>query len=73
MISVLAGCAVDHGFKPRSSQIKEYKIGTCSFTAKKLELVRKSKDLARNQDNVSEWSYMYIRELLFQNVLGPYM
>jgi len=22
--------------------------------------------LARNQDNMSEWSYMYIREVLFQ-------
>ena len=73
MASVLAACAVDHGFKLRSSQIKEYKIGSYSSTVKQVELVRKSKDLARNQDNVSEWSYMSIRGLLFQYVLGPYM
>jgi hypothetical protein len=27
MVSVLASSAVDHGFKPRSGQTKDYKIG----------------------------------------------
>ena len=36
------------------------------MNAKHVEFRRKSKDwLARNQDNVSEWSDMYIRGLLF--------
>jgi hypothetical protein len=45
------------------------KIINCVFVAynaKHAVLRRKSKDwLARNQDNVSEWSDMYIRGLLF--------
>jgi hypothetical protein len=58
---------VDRGFEPRSGQTKDYKIGFCCFSAKQAALRRKSKDwLLRNQDNVSEWSDMYIRGLLFQ-------
>jgi hypothetical protein len=34
MISVLASSAVDFGFKPRSGQTKDYKIGICCFSAK---------------------------------------
>jgi hypothetical protein len=46
---------------------KDYKIGICCVSAKHAALRRKSKDwLARNQDNVSEWGDMSIRELLFQ-------
>ena len=67
MVSVLASNAVDHGFEPRSSQTKDYKIGICCFSAKHAALRRKSKDwLARNQNNVSEWSDMYVCGLLFQ-------
>ena len=67
MVSVLASSAVDRGFEPRSGQIKDYKIGICCFSAKLAALRRKSKDwLARNQNNVSEWSDMYTRGLLFQ-------
>ena len=67
MVSVLASSAVDDGFKPRSGQTKDYKIGICCFSAKHTALRRKSKDwLAQNQNNVSEWSDMSIRELLFQ-------
>ena len=29
MVSVLASSVVDRGFKPRSGQIKDYKIGIC--------------------------------------------
>ena len=50
-----------------SGQTKNYKIGICCFSAKHAALRRKRKDwLARNQDNVSEWSHMSIRRLLFQ-------
>jgi hypothetical protein len=67
MVSVLASSAVDHGFKPRSGQTKDYKIGICYFSAKHAALRSKSKDwLARNQNNVSEWGDMSIRGLLFQ-------
>jgi hypothetical protein len=45
----------------------DYKIGIWCFSAKHATLRRKSKDwLARNQNNVSEWSDMSIRGLLFQ-------
>jgi hypothetical protein len=59
--------AVDRGFEPRSGQTKDYKIGICCFSAKHAALRRKSKDwLARNRNNVSEWSDMSTRGLLFQ-------
>jgi hypothetical protein len=47
-------------------QTKNYQLVFVAYNAKHAELRRKSKDwLLRNQDNVSEWSDMYIRELLF--------
>ena len=67
MVSVLASSAVDRGFEPRLGQTKDYKIGICCFSAKHVALRRKSKDwLARNQNNVSEWSDILTRGLLFQ-------
>ena len=67
MVNALASSAVDRGFEPRSGQTKDYNIGICCFSAKQAALRRKSKDwLARNQNNVSEWSDIFIRELLFQ-------
>jgi len=67
MISVLAWSAVDRGFEPRSSQTKGYKFGICCFSAQHTALRSKSKDwLARNQDNVSEWSDMSTCGLLYQ-------
>ena len=66
MVSVLTSSAVDRGFKP-SGQTKDYKIGICCFRAKHAALRRKSKDqLARNRNNVSEWSDMSTPGLLFQ-------
>ena len=60
MVSVLPSSAVDQGFEP--GQV--YKIGICCFSAKHAALKSKSKDwLARNQNNVSEWSDMSIRGL----------
>jgi hypothetical protein len=56
-VSVLASSAIDCGYEPRSGQTKECKIGICCFFAKNAALRRKSKNwLARNQNNVSEWS-----------------
>ena len=57
MVSVLASSVVDRGFEPRSGQTKDYTIGMCCFSAKHAALRRKSKDwLARNKNNMSEWS-----------------
>jgi hypothetical protein len=67
MVNVLVSSAIDRGFKPRSGQTNDYKIGICCFSAKHAAFGRKSKDwLDRNQDNVSEWSDMSTRRLLFQ-------
>ena len=67
MVSVLASDAVDRGFESRSGQTNNYKIGMSCFSAKHAALRRKSKDWsARNQNNVSEWSDMSTRGLLFQ-------
>ena len=67
MVSVLSSGAVDRGFEPHSGQTKDYKIGICCFSAKHAALRSKNKDwLARNQNNVSEWSELSIHGLLFQ-------
>jgi hypothetical protein len=66
MVSVLASSAVDRGFEPQSVQTKDYTIGICCFSAKNAALRSKSKDwLARNQNNVSEWSDISTVRLLF--------
>ena len=39
MVSMLVSSAVDHGFKLRSGQAKDYKIGTCSIKEKEQRLV----------------------------------
>jgi hypothetical protein len=68
MVCMLASSAVDRWFEPQSGQTKDYKIGICCFSAKHAVLRRKSKDwLARNQNNVSEWSDISTRGLLFQS------
>ena len=66
MVSVLTSRAVGRGFEPQSGQTKDYKIGSCCFSAKNAALRRKSKDwLARNRDNVSELSDISTHGLLF--------
>jgi hypothetical protein len=40
---VLASSAVDRGFRSRSGQTKDYKIGICCFSAKHAALRRNSK------------------------------
>jgi hypothetical protein len=59
MVSVFPWSAVDHGFKPRSGQTKDYTIGMCCFSAKHVALRIKGNDwLARNQNIMTEWSDM---------------
>jgi hypothetical protein len=61
MVNVLTSNAVDRGFEPRWGQTKDYEIGMCCLSAKHATLRGKSKDwLARNQNNVCEWSDMSI-------------
>jgi hypothetical protein len=58
MVSVLASSVVDHGFKPRSGQAKDYAIVICCFSAKHAALRRKDKDwLAQNQNNATNKLY----------------
>jgi hypothetical protein len=67
MISRLASRALDRGLESQSGQTKDYQICICCFSAKLAAVRRKSKTgLARNQDDVSEWSDMITRGLLFQ-------
>ena len=67
MASVLASSVEICGSEPRSGQTKDNKLGICCFSAKHASLKSKSKDwLARNQNNMSEWSDMSIHGLLFQ-------
>jgi hypothetical protein len=65
MVSVLTSSAVD---RSRPDRVKpRTEIGICCFSANHAALRRKSKDwLARNQYNVSEWSDISTRGLLFQ-------
>ena len=66
IVSVLASSAVDCGFEPRSGKTKDYKIGICCISAKLAALRRKSKDwMARNRNDVANWSNMSTRGLLF--------
>jgi hypothetical protein len=67
MFSVFTSSAVDRGFESRSGQTNNYKIGICCFSTKHAALRSKSKDwLARNQNNVFEWSDLSVRGLLCQ-------
>ncbi len=67
MVSVFASSVVDRGLEPWSGQTKDYEISICCFSAKRAALRRKSNDrLARNRNNVSEWSDMSTREMVFQ-------
>jgi outer membrane protease len=67
MVRVLTSSVVDRGFESPSGQTKDYEIGICCFSTKHAALRRKDYDwLARNQNNVSEWSDMSTCGLLFQ-------
>jgi hypothetical protein len=67
MVNLLTSSAVDRELESWPSQTKDYEIGICCFSAKQAALRSKSKDwLSWNQDNVSVWSDMPSRRLLFQ-------
>ena len=67
MVGMLASSMVDRGFKSRSDQTEDNKIGICCFSAKHAALRRNNKDwLAQNHDNVSDWGNMSTCRLLFQ-------
>ena len=62
---ILGTSVVDRGFEHRSHQTNNYKIGICWFST--YIYWSKNKDwLTRNQDNVSEQSYMPKRRPLFR-------
>jgi hypothetical protein len=66
-VRVLALSAVNRGFEPWPGETKDYKISICFFSVKHAVLSSKSKYwLARDQNNVTEWSDMSTRGLLFQ-------
>ena len=57
MVSGLVPSPVVRGFDPRSCQTKNYEIGICCFSAKKL--MNTSKDWScRNYFNMLEWRNM---------------
>ena len=63
---MLASSVVDRGFEIEllSGKIKVFKIGICCFSANNTVFMSTSKDwMARNRDNVFEWSEMYTNEL----------
>jgi hypothetical protein len=67
MVSVLASSVVDRGLDPRLDQTKDYNICIFRFSAKHAVLRWQNTDwLARNQNNMSEWSDMSTRGLLYQ-------
>ena len=62
---VVISSSVNRGLEPRSGQTKEYRIGICCLSAKHRTIRRKNKDCLYHA-NVSEWSDVSIRGLLFQ-------
>ena len=66
MVSMFISKAIDCGSEPWSDRTKDCKIGISCFSAEHIALGSKNNDwLARNQDNVSEWSDMSTRGMLF--------
>ena len=66
---MLASSAIDCGYEPWSCQTKDYNIGICCFSSKNAALRRNSRDwLARNQNNVSEWSDISTQWLLLAHL-----
>ena len=60
IVSVLASSVVDDWFDHPSGQTKDYKSGICCFSAKHAALRKKRQYwLARNQNNVFEWTDMF--------------
>ena len=64
LVSVLTSSAVDRGLESLSGHTKDYEIYIFCISVKHAAL-RSKYWLARNQNNVSEWSDMSLRGLLF--------
>jgi hypothetical protein len=66
MVSMLASSVVDRVFEPQPSKTKDYAIGTSCISNKHAGLSSKRKYwLAQDQDNVSEWSDIPMRDCYF--------
>ena len=64
MVNMFTSSAVDSEFKSWLGQTKDYKIGSCCFSAIHAVFRGKGKDwLAVNQNNVSEWQDCCFSEL----------
>ena len=62
MVSVLASNVVDRGFEFRSGQIKDYKFGMCSNSAKHIALRRKrTKHLSSISTLFCQGTYRYFQ------------
>jgi hypothetical protein len=67
MVNVLASNVIDRWFESLSGQTNDYKIVFSCFSSKHADLGRKSEYwLARNQNNVSAYSDMAIRDQLYK-------
>ena len=63
---VLSSSVVECGFDPRTGKTKDYDICIFCFLAKDASLGSNNKyRLARNLNNVSKWSDIFTRGLLF--------
>ena len=64
MLNMLTSSGVDHEFKLRSGQIKDYKIVFCCFSTKHAVLKSKNQDwFVQNKDYVSKWSACCFSEI----------
>ena len=67
MVDMLSSSAVDCEFDSLSGKTKDYEIGNWSFSDKNAALRSKRKNrMVCNHVNVSKWSDISIRGLLFQ-------
>ena len=66
MVSVLASSAVDRRFEPRWITLKTMKLISVASSLSMQRSGERADWLARNQNNVSEWSDMSTHGLLFQ-------
>jgi hypothetical protein len=66
-VIVLASSVIECGFEPRLGQTKPKQIDIGCFSTRQAALRSKNKDwMTQNQDDVSKWSDLSTRRLLFQ-------
>jgi hypothetical protein len=64
MVSVPPSSTVDRGFEPRSGQTKDYKIGTCCFSAKHAALREKEQRLVGSESEYRVERHVYPRTVV---------